>query len=248
MLLLLRLAYDGTHLDGCAESPGRRTVEGLLREALGQVGMGGVVDVLAPTEAGSHALAQVAVLSVETSWPVAAWLRTFDRHLPEDLRCHAIAKVQAVPKVTALRYRYRLDTHPFGDPALARHAWKVGVRVEDLAAWGTRCAAAPSLAAFRRGSGGRAHALPKVASAGWSTEAGVTTFTVEGEGLHDAVVRGLVGAQAAAVRGTCTSEELEAALDGHVSRASLQSAPAKGLVLDHVELDITPAWSDAAVG
>ncbi len=242
MLLLLQLAYDGTTLDGCAESPGRRTVEGLLREALGQVGMGGVVDVLAPTEAGSHALAQVALLSVEASWPMAAWLRAFDRHLPDDLRCHALAVVDAVPKVIGLRYRYRLDTHLFGDPALARNTWKVAVHVADLAPWGARCAAAPSLAAFRRGSGGRAHALPTVQSARWTTEAGVATFTVEGVGLHDAVVRGLVGAQVAAVRGTCTAAELEAAFEGHVSRASLQSAPSKGLVLDHVELDVVPAW------
>ncbi len=68
MLLRLRLdiEYDGTDFAGWAVQPGRRTVEGTLRDALGGVFFGyDNLAVAGRTDAGVHALGQVASVDVE---------------------------------------------------------------------------------------------------------------------------------------------------------------------------------------
>ncbi|PHP52716.1 tRNA pseudouridine(38-40) synthase TruA [Actinomyces ruminis] len=66
----LDLAYDGTGFHGWAAQPGQRTVEGVLTDALATVLRTPVrLTVAGRTDAGVHAVAQVAHLDV----PTAAW-------------------------------------------------------------------------------------------------------------------------------------------------------------------------------
>ncbi len=61
VILRLGLAYDGTAFRGWAAQPGRRTVQGVLQEALDRVYPGwSALHVAGRTDAGVHAVAQVA--------------------------------------------------------------------------------------------------------------------------------------------------------------------------------------------
>ena len=119
------LAYDGTEFSGWAAQPGRRTVEGVLSQTLGNVlRLPDAVrlTVAGRTDSGVHARGQVA----HADLPADAWaehadaaLRRLSRALPPDLRVRAIGPAPDGfdARFSALwrRYAYRVCD----DPALA---------------------------------------------------------------------------------------------------------------------------------
>jgi tRNA pseudouridine38-40 synthase len=71
MRLKLTLEYDGTRFRGWAAQPSLRTVEGVVRDALGWVyGSFERLAVAGRTDTGVHALAQVASVDVDGGPPV----------------------------------------------------------------------------------------------------------------------------------------------------------------------------------
>ena len=71
MRLRLTLEYDGTRFRGWAAQPNLRTVEGVVRDALGWVyGSWERLSVAGRTDTGVHALGQVASVDVEGGPPV----------------------------------------------------------------------------------------------------------------------------------------------------------------------------------
>src|SRR5215470_11478658 len=89
------LGYDGGGFSGWARQPGRRTVQGVLEEALGRVLRAEVgLTVAGRTDAGVHASGQV----VHGDVPVESWdavgptlLRRLNGVLPPDVRVWAVA-------------------------------------------------------------------------------------------------------------------------------------------------------------
>jgi tRNA pseudouridine38-40 synthase len=82
----LTLEYDGTDFSGWAAQPGQRTVEGELRSALDQIfpGWHGLA-VAGRTDAGVHALAQVASFEGSTGPPVGRAPVALNGALPDDV-------------------------------------------------------------------------------------------------------------------------------------------------------------------
>jgi len=109
----LTLEYDGTPFAGWAVQPGRRSVEGTLRDALGRVFSGyDNLAVAGRTDAGVHALGQVASVDVEGGSPAANAAEALNTVLPDDLS--VIAAEQVADDFDARRsakvrsYRYRI--------------------------------------------------------------------------------------------------------------------------------------------
>ncbi|MBE7188043.1 tRNA pseudouridine(38-40) synthase TruA [Jatrophihabitans endophyticus] len=127
----LDVSYDGTDFAGWARQPDRRTVQGVVEDALATVlRLDGVrLRVAGRTDAGVHATGQVAHLDV----PAAVWaaegellLRRLAGVLPPDVR---VRGVRAVPpefdaRFAALwrRYEYRITDAPGGADPLRRHS------------------------------------------------------------------------------------------------------------------------------
>lgn len=143
--LRLGISYDGTEFSGWAVQPGRRTVAGVLGDALAVLFRGPVPMVVAGrTDAGVHATGQVAHIDVPAPGlaglaprdlarsgqdPAAAGLTGLRRRLagllPPDVR---VPRVAVAPdgfdaRFAALRrhYRYRVACSDWGLPPLRRH-------------------------------------------------------------------------------------------------------------------------------
>jgi len=170
----LTLAYDGTDFAGWqAQSArsGARTVQGVLEEALGRLASGQRVAVMGAgrTDAGVHALGQVASFDLPREIEPDALLRALNGLLPPDVRARAAAA--AAPGFDARRsalsklYRYELDTGPVRLPQRRRGAGHVPYALDE--------ARVAEVAAFYRGR----HDFAATASSGGSATTTVRTLT-----------------------------------------------------------------------
>ena len=92
MRLRLTLEYDGTDFRGWAAQPGHRTVEGELRAALDRLFTRWErLAVAGRTDAGVHALGQVASVEVDGGPPPDRTAWALNRVLPDDVSVLAAA-------------------------------------------------------------------------------------------------------------------------------------------------------------
>jgi tRNA pseudouridine38-40 synthase len=107
----LTIEYDGTPFRGWAVQPGERTVEGALREALG-----GTFDsfeklaVAGRTDAGVHALGQVASVDVSGGPPVERIAAALNTRLPHEI---SVAGVEEAPTDFSARFSARSRTYRY---------------------------------------------------------------------------------------------------------------------------------------
>jgi tRNA pseudouridine38-40 synthase len=126
--LRLDIEYDGTDFSGWAAQPGFRTVEGTLRDALG--GLFAAFDgltVAGRTDAGVHALGQVATVDVEGGPPASTVAAALNTLLPEDLTVtgasEAASDFDARRSARARTYRYRIWRRRTPSPFELRRSW-----------------------------------------------------------------------------------------------------------------------------
>jgi tRNA pseudouridine38-40 synthase len=127
----LTLAYDGTEFAGWQRQPGQRTVESTVAAAIHAVtphrsNLRGA----SRTDAGVHALCQVASFDCDRHLPPDAWLHELNMHLPDDVSVQRVETVAAGynPRRDAgrKRYRYMLRVGRRRDPLTRHRAWQLG--------------------------------------------------------------------------------------------------------------------------
>jgi tRNA pseudouridine38-40 synthase len=137
----LTLAYDGTDFHGWQIQPNERTIQGALQSALGRiVGEAPLPQGSGRTDAGVHALAQVASFALQARIPPANLIRALNRTLPGSIRILAAEIVSdtfhARHSAVAKTYEYRvLPIEPgcrqICPPMLARfvypYSWSVNI-------------------------------------------------------------------------------------------------------------------------
>ncbi|HTS74409.1 MAG TPA: tRNA pseudouridine(38-40) synthase TruA [Gaiellaceae bacterium] len=128
MRLRLTLEYDGTAFRGWAAQPGLRTVEGTLREAL-ESGFAtwSELAVAGRTDAGVHALANVASVEVEGGPPPDRAREALNAELPEDIAVVEAAEAEpgfhARHDAKARSYRYRVYRRAARSPFESKRSW-----------------------------------------------------------------------------------------------------------------------------
>jgi tRNA pseudouridine38-40 synthase len=239
----LDIAYDGTDFSGWAAQPGRRTVAGVLADALAVVLREPVaLTVAGRTDAGVHATGQVASTDLPAEVDPARLLRRLARLLPSDVRITAVRPVPAEfdARFAALRrhYRYRIATAPWGaDPLRARDtlAWPHPLDLDAVVAASAGLLGEHDFAAFckRREGATTVRALQRL---DWTRGPdGVVEAAVSADAFCHSMVRSLVGALLDVGRGR-RAVAWPAALLSRAERASdVGVAPAHGLTLVGVD-------------
>jgi len=128
MRLRLDIEYDGTAFFGWAAQPGARTVEGALREALASLYAGfDDLAVAGRTDAGVHALGQVASVEVEGGPPSEKAAKALNTVLPDDLSVIAAEEVpggfDARRSARSRSYRYRIWRRRAPSPFERHRSW-----------------------------------------------------------------------------------------------------------------------------
>jgi len=126
--LKITLAYDGSEFHGWQVQPGLRTVQGTLADCLKRLtGEDVLPQGSGRTDAGVHALAQVASVQVESPIPEKNLVIALNDVLPPSVRVNS---VEAVPdsfharhSAKAKTYRYRIYRGDICPPFLARYVY-----------------------------------------------------------------------------------------------------------------------------
>ena len=205
--LRLDVSYDGGDFSGWAAQPGRRTVAGVLAEALGRLVGAGTplgLTVAGRTDAGVHASGQVCHIDL----PAPAWetlsgslLRRLAALMPPDARVRAVTPVpdtfDARFSATYRRYEYRVADTTWGAEPLRRHDTLHWVRPLDLDRLGAAAAGLVGEHDYAAYCKRKEHATTVRAITGldWRRDPdGVVVATVQADAFCQAMVRSLVGA------------------------------------------------------
>lgn len=241
--LALLLEYDGAGFAGSQLQPGRRTVQGVLEEAFGALtGDTGRAAFAGRTDAGVHALGQVAAVDTTSTLATDEVLRALNHLLPEDVAVRAVADVEAGfdPRrhAVARTYRYTVRHGVPRSPLQSRREWHRG-GVLDVEAM------ARAVALMPRGLRDWSAFAGKVPD-GYTTVRTLRRCEVQRAGAHRVVVtmeadgflphqvRLTVGALARVGAGGLLPEEFAVLVDGAPGAAG-PKAPPQGLVLCAVE-------------
>ncbi|RIV38683.1 tRNA pseudouridine(38-40) synthase TruA [Micromonospora radicis] len=252
--LRLDVAYDGTDFSGWAAQPTRRTVAGVLVEALDLVlgaGTATGLTVAGRTDAGVHATGQVCHLDL----PADGWrahegglLRRLARLLPGDVRVRAMAEVPATFdarfSATFRRYEYRVTDAPWGAEPLRRHeilSWPRALDLDRLAVASAGLVGEHDFAAYCRRKE-NATTLREVTRLDWRREPdGILVATVQADAFCQAMVRSLVGAMLVAGDGRRPVRWPAGLLSRRERSSEVTVAPAHGLTLVAVGYPDDPA-------
>jgi tRNA pseudouridine38-40 synthase len=132
----LTLAYDGTDFSGWQVQPRERTVQGELQEALGRIcGESPLPQGSGRTDAGVHALGQVASFQLAAPIPAENLQRALNRTLPSSIRILEAKTVRsefhARHSAVAKTYEYRVFMEEVCPPFLAlyvyAYAWRMNL-------------------------------------------------------------------------------------------------------------------------
>ena len=136
--LKLTLAYDGSEFSGWQVQPGVPTIQGMLASAIGRLtGEKVLPQGSGRTDAGVHALAQVATFATESAIPVENWVTALNDILPASIRVLEVS--QAPPEFHARKsaraktYRYRMYRQSICPPFLARYVWHYPYSLDEAA-------------------------------------------------------------------------------------------------------------------
>ena len=142
--LKIVLSYDGADFSGWQVQPGRPTVQGALAAALERVtGTRLLPQGSGRTDAGVHALAQVASCAIESAIPAENLVRALNDLLPPAVRVLSVGEAppefHARLSARAKTYRYRIFRGTICPPFLTRYVYHHPFPLDDDAI----CRAAP---------------------------------------------------------------------------------------------------------
>jgi len=256
----ITLSYDGGGFHGWQVQPGRATVQGMLAAVLEEMtGERVLPQGSGRTDAGVHALGQVASFQMEAPIPAENLLRALNRGLPASIRVLSVEGVEegfhARHSAVRKTYEYRIferkvegvGVERICSPFVAPYAWdcRWGLELERMrmgAAMlvGTHdftsfAAVDPDASQRAEEGGGRVNPVKTIEVSEVVREGELLIYRVRGSGFLHHMVRNLVGTLVEVGRGALGVDEMVRILEARDRAAAGPTAPAQGLFLVSVE-------------
>jgi len=242
------LAYDGTDFSGWQIQPDSSTIQGVLSDAILRItGKQVLPQGSGRTDAGVHALGQVASFAIGSPIPALNLLLALNDKLPSAIRCLTIEEVatnfHARHSARAKTYEYRLFRGAICSPFVARyvHHYPYPLNEEAMNRAARTIVGEHDFTSFaavdpERGKDDEERmSLRTIFQSEFLNEGEQLMYRVRGNGFLHHMVRNLVGTFLLVGKGTLAAESITEIIAAKNRSLAGPTAPASGLFLTSVE-------------
>ncbi|MGD9849906.1 MAG: tRNA pseudouridine(38-40) synthase TruA [Nitrospirales bacterium] len=234
----LTLEYEGTAYAGWQQQPNLPTIQGQLEQALLQITQHHIPVVGAGrTDAGVHALGQVASFHSDKNLSSPKWAQALNRYLPRDI---AVLQSEYVADTFHARYsargkvyEYRIRLHPSRSALDRNRVWHIHTsldlsRMQRTIPWliGTY-----DCSSFEGPRAGSHHQICRISQMALHQHEDLLTIRIEADRFLKQMVRTIVGTVVEVGRKRREPDDIQAILEARDRRAAGETAPPQGLYL-----------------
>lgn len=238
----LLLQYEGTRYQGWQRQEStENTIQGKLEALLSKMCQSPVeVQGSGRTDAGVHALAQVANVHMHTELSCGEILEYMNRYLPEDIGVLSVEEVQerfhSRLNAKGKTYCYRVINSDIPHVFLRRYAYELpgSLDVEAMRRAAACLCGTHDFKAFTSAKKGKKSTVRTIEGITIRQEEDVLTFTFKGNGFLYHMVRILMGTLLETGSGKRKPEEMAAIINSGDRARAGALVPAKGLTLAEV--------------
>jgi tRNA pseudouridine38-40 synthase len=249
----LTLQYDGTEYSGWQVQSNGDTVQGLLEDALAEI-TGGPIRVTGAgrTDAGVHALEQVAAFSTESDHAPGVFRRALNAKLPDDIR---VIDSEEAPEDFHPRYSARNKTYSYlishpGTYAvfMKRYSWctSYALNCDAMKQGAEYLTGKHDFSSFRASGCSSKHPvrdiidlhirkLDAVDFMGFRFNMQLIKISITANAFLRHMARNVVGTLVEIGRGKIPPEQMKTILEAKDRRVAGKTAPACGLFLERIE-------------
>jgi tRNA pseudouridine38-40 synthase len=239
----LVIEYDGTNYHGWQVQPHNLTIQEVIEKKI-EIMTRQPVRLIASgrTDAGVHALGQVANFQTSSPIPVEGFLRGLNSLLPPDIVIKSAEEVElefhAQYRVKRKTYRYLILNRSLPSAVCRNYSWHIPLPLEVAAMenaarilWGKK-----DFSSFQAADPDLTDPVREVFLAAWSKQKeDFLCFTIEADGFLKHMVRNMVGTLIEVGKSKISGEEFKRILEARDRRQAGITAPPQGLFLVEVK-------------
>jgi tRNA pseudouridine38-40 synthase len=237
----LTIEYDGTDYHGWQVQPGMPTIQGTLQDAMARIA-GAPVQIVGAgrTDAGVHALGQVASLRADFRHPPETLRRALTSLLPPDI---VVSRVEEAPEgfdaqrwAEWKRYRYTLLTRPYPSALERRYTLFVPrpLKIDAMAEAANLLVGEHDFTSFQAAKSSAEDPVRHVFRAEFHAQGDHVYFEIDADGFLRHMIRIIMGTLIDVGRGKLSVGEVKAILEAKDREQASKTFPAHALCLIEV--------------
>jgi tRNA pseudouridine38-40 synthase len=234
----LTISYDGLNYSGWQNQPGKRTIQGLLQQSLGELtGVFIKINGASRTDAGVSALGQTANFLIDSPIPTKNFVKALNHRLPQDIVVTEAVEVDrdfdASGSAKSKLYRYTIFTGKKRNVLKTRNCWHrpapLDIAAMDAAA--KMLLGKKDFKSFASAADKRESSVRTVMQCQVTQEDKWVYIDIEADRFLYNMVRNIVGTIVEVGRGKWKPEKINEIIDAKDRKAAGPIAPAAGLCL-----------------
>ncbi len=238
----LIIEYDGTNYYGWQVQPGQVTIQEELQKAIKRItGEDVTLRAAGRTDAGVHAIAQVANFRTESKIPPLSLLKGLNSLLPDDIVIKGVDEVDegfdARRSARSKTYKYLIFNSPYPSAIYRRFSWHVSypLDIELMRQGASLLVGEKDFSSFRASGCASRHAVRTIDYIGLKGDGELIGIEVRGRAFLRHMVRIMVGTLVELGRGRIGLDDLVRIIEARDRCKAPITAPARGLFLKEVE-------------